>query len=63
MTNPVSLAPWTHGLERTSPKGGPFLGRCIYCGLTDLPMAAALQPCDKAPSQDQQVLDALKVKP
>jgi hypothetical protein len=50
----------THGLERTSPKGGPFLGRCIYCGQENLPMKAALQPCDKAPSQDQQVLDAIK---
>jgi hypothetical protein len=50
----------THGLERTSPKGGPFVGRCIYCGQTGLPMRAALEPCEKAPSQDQQVLNALK---
>jgi hypothetical protein len=50
----------THGLERTSPKGGPFVGRCIYCGQVGLPMRAALEPCEKAPRQDQQVLDALK---
>ena len=50
----------THGLERTSPKGGPCLGRCVYCGKTDLPSRAALEPCDKAPGQDQQILDAIK---
>ena len=50
----------THGLERTSPKGGPFLGRCIYCGKENLPAKAALEPCEKAPGQDQQILDALK---
>jgi hypothetical protein len=50
----------THGLERTNPKGEKFLGRCVYCGRENLPMSAALEPCDKAPSQDQQVLDALQ---
>jgi hypothetical protein len=50
----------THGLERTSPKGGPFLGRCIYCGKENLPAKAALEPCDRAPDQGQQVLDAIK---
>lgn len=50
----------THGLERTSPKGEPFVGRCVYCGREGLPSRAALEPCDKAPSQDQQVLDAIK---
>lgn len=49
----------THGLERTSPKGGPFLGRCVYCGKENLPPSAALEACDKAPSQDQQILDAI----
>jgi len=50
----------THGLERTSPKGGPFLGRCIYCGKQNLRPHDALRPCEKAPSQDQQVLDAIE---
>ena len=49
----------THGLERTSPKGEPFIGRCIYCCKEGLPMRAALEPCCMAPSQDQQVLDAV----
>jgi hypothetical protein len=50
----------THGLERTSPKGGPFLGQCRYCGQADLPMSAALDRCESAPSQDQQVIDAIE---
>lgn len=50
----------THGLERTSPKGGPFLGRCVYCGVENLPMSAALEPCPAAPPQDKQILDAIK---
>lgn len=49
----------THGLERTSPKGGPFLGRCRYCGKENLPMKAATEPCEKAPSQEVQIIDAL----
>lgn len=49
----------THGLERTNPKGEKFIGRCRYCGTENLPMSAALEPCEKAPSRDQQVLDAL----
>lgn len=53
----------THGLERTSPKGGQFIGRCIYCGAENLLPHAALQPCGKAPSQDQQVLDAIDGPP
>ncbi len=48
-----------HGLVRSSPKGGPFLGRCRYCGLDNLPMKAALEPCSQAPSQSTQIIDAL----
>jgi hypothetical protein len=50
----------THGLERTSPQGELFLGRCIYCGRENLRPSAVLEPCDKAPSQDQQILDAIE---
>jgi hypothetical protein len=49
----------THGLERTSPKGSPFVGMCRYCGMENLPMRAALEPCQIAPPQDAQVIDAL----
>jgi hypothetical protein len=50
----------THGLERTCPKGGPFIGRCVYCGAENLSMKAALEPCPAAPDQSQQVLNALE---
>ncbi len=53
----------THGLERTSPKGSPFLGTCRYCGKTNLPSRAALDFCESAPSQAQQVLDAIDGPP
>lgn len=59
MIPPADRAVRTHGLERTSPKGGPFLGRCIYCGRQNLPMSAALKACAEAPSQEQQILDAI----
>lgn len=49
----------THGLERTSPMGEKFLGKCRYCGREGLPIGAALAPCEKAPPQGQQVLDAI----
>lgn len=35
-----------HHVERTSPKGGPFLGVCILCGKRDLPASAALEDCE-----------------
>ena len=35
----------THALIRTSPSGALFLGTCIQCGMKDLPMRAALEPC------------------
>ncbi|WP_157973399.1 hypothetical protein [Blastomonas sp. UPD001] len=35
----------THSLERTSPKGEPFLGTCTKCGQVGLPMAAVRSPC------------------
>lgn len=35
----------THALTRTSPKGGPFYGRCTQCGMEGLDMTGALRPC------------------
>ncbi len=52
----------THGLERTSPKGDLFIGRCIYCGQENLPMKAALESCNEAPTQDKQIIDVLKLE-
>ena len=28
----------SHALERTSPKGGPFIGRCTKCGREGIPL-------------------------
>lgn len=36
----------THAIERTSPKGGPFIGTCWQCGKTGLKASAALEPCE-----------------
>lgn len=52
----------THSLERTSPKGGPFIGVCVLCGAIGLPAAAAAQPCPNpgGTSQDDALLDAIR---
>lgn len=49
-----------HSLERTSPKGELFLGKCVYCGATDLLIGAALQPCPKGKPIEQTILEAIK---
>jgi hypothetical protein len=54
----------THSLERTSPKGRgqKFLGRCIRCGMTDLPASAAFDPCENHArvSDDEALLLAIR---
>lgn len=52
----------THSLRRTSPKPGPFIGRCVNCGKENLPAAAVFEDCQN-PSrvgQSQSVLDAIE---
>ena len=39
-----------HTLQRTSPKGGKFVGRCSNCGLTGLTIANMNDECEN-PSQ------------
>jgi len=59
----VSDAPaTTHSLERTSPKGTPFRGRCRLCDAEDLPANAALEPCPnpRRVSEDQALIDAIE---
>ena len=34
-----------HSLERTSPKGGKFIGRCVQCGETGLGFADMPKEC------------------
>lgn len=51
----------SHAVIRTSPKGGPFLGRCSKCGKPELRMSAALEDCpaDGLVSDRQALLDIL----
>jgi hypothetical protein len=51
-----------HSLERTSPKGGPFIGTCVLCGTKNLPMSAARQECEnwRGLSQDDAIIEAIK---
>lgn len=39
-----------HALNRTSPKGQPFIGTCVRCGRTGLTAKRANEECDN-PSQ------------
>lgn len=34
-----------HSLERTSPKGTPFVGTCTKCGMADIPMSRLHEEC------------------
>ena len=34
-----------HALVRTSPLRTPFIGTCMKCGMTDLPITACGKPC------------------
>lgn len=49
-----------HLLDRTSPKGTPFLGKCRYCGAGGLKMVDAQQHCPSAPDGNQGTIDALE---
>ena len=63
MSDQTTAAARHHSLERTSPKGpgSRFIGRCILCGETDLPMVAALQYCENpmAMTVEQSLLEAI----
>lgn len=50
----------THRLERTSPIGEAFIGRCVYCGLKDLLSDAVHLFCASAPSQEQAFLESIE---
>ena len=34
-----------HSLERTSPKGGPFIGYCTKCGMRELTASQLFDEC------------------
>jgi hypothetical protein len=54
-----------HYVERTSPKGGPFIGKCRLCGKEGLPASAALDLCEnpKGVSTETALIDAITGEP
>ena len=54
----------THALERTSPKGGPFVGRCRWCHGDGFPPEAATWTCPVAvlAQQDDEAIEIELVK-
>ena len=50
-----------HCLERTSPKGGPFIGTCCLCGKPNLRMEQANEFCGNPNSvtAEQALIDAI----
>lgn len=56
-----------HAVHRTSPKGpgSPFIGRCVNCGMTNLPASAALEDCPnvRGVTQDEALIEAITGEP
>lgn len=51
----------THSIERTSPKGGPFMGTCTLCGQTGLTFSDESEcPNQRGLSQDEALLEAIE---
>ena len=52
-----------HALERTSPKGGRFIGTCMKCGTPGLTLADAMNdPCENVAgmSDDEALIKAIE---
>lgn len=54
-----------HSLRRTNPKGEAFVGTCVLCGETGLPMTAALRDCpnQRGLTHAEALIEALEGKP
>lgn len=50
-----------HSLNRTSPKGGPFIGTCALCGKAGLTLDNMRDECEnqRALTQDEAVIEAV----
>ena len=42
-----------HHIERTTPKGGPFIGSCLLCGKSGLGLIAAGEDCPNSSGMDE----------
>ena len=54
-----------HAINRTSPKGGKFIGTCMKCGKTGLTLADAMtEECENVArmSDDDALLNALEAR-
>jgi hypothetical protein len=54
-----------HSLQRTSPKGGPFIGTCVLCGQEGLSIDDIRRtecPNQRGLSQDEVFLETLDVR-
>jgi hypothetical protein len=51
-----------HSLERTSPKGGPFVGTCRLCGKAGLTLDDMRDECEnqRGLSSDEALIEAVK---
>lgn len=51
-----------HALFRTSPKGGPFIGRCMRCGMEGLTFATMNSGCANpaGETQEQSLIRAIE---
>lgn len=51
-----------HCIERTSPKGHPFVGTCWQCGRSGLTHADMFEPCENIAglTQDESLLMAIE---
>jgi hypothetical protein len=54
-----------HSLNRTSPKGGPFVGTCALCGKTGLTFDNMRDECDNQRNltQDEALIEAVSTVP
>ena len=52
----------THAIERTSPKGGKFVGTCMKCGKPGLTFSDMGEPCENVSgmTQDEALLRAIE---
>jgi hypothetical protein len=50
-----------HAIERTSPKGDPFVGTCFRCGKTGLTISQSQDYCENTSgmSEDEALLAAI----
>lgn len=60
--NPLMTPSRMHSLNRTSPKGGPFVGTCALCGKTGLSLTDMKSECEnpRGLSADDAVIEAVR---